>query len=172
MPEIVLLFQGAFAQGHSFLLVNPLLTACHGNLSLPPTPAPPCLRFEQVKGCCRPGSHPLLTRGFQVRNRADESLSLFHGNAKYTAYQLLVAMLESCDENSVGRVKATQGRHSSLLVLQAALCSPPPPVLPTACVCEPEAILLGCGCEASLPSVGEAPDPFSPLPQETKTTTK
>lgn len=115
MPEIVLLFQGVFAQGRSFLLVNPLRTACHGNLSLPPTPASRCLRFEQVKGCCRPGSHPPLTRGFQVRNRGDESLSLFRSIAKYTAYQLLVAMLESCDKNSMGRVKAAQGRHSSLL---------------------------------------------------------
>lgn len=61
------------------------LTLCHGNLSLPPTPTAPCLRFEPVKrGCYRSGPHPPLTR-----NREDELQSLFHGNTKYTAYQLV-----------------------------------------------------------------------------------
>lgn len=91
---------------------------CHRNLPLPPTPTPRCLRFEQVKGCCRPGPHPPLTGGFQIRNRGDELQSLFNGNAKYTAYQLLVVMLESCDENSVGRVKAGNGRSGLLCFCQ------------------------------------------------------
>lgn len=42
LPEVVLLFQGAFAQAGTFLLVNPRLRGCHGDSSPPPA-LPRCL---------------------------------------------------------------------------------------------------------------------------------